>query len=177
MPRWTRAVFVLIVFVDVLNFFFEGNVWNTVHIPAFLQLFWYGGSTLILIYSQVYRFRKVSSPAQRQQTKWVVFGVSIGLVGFVGMSALFDPSLNDGSAMTYVYLNAILNLSLTAIPITLMFAILRQRLWNIDPLVNRTLVYAALSICVVLLYTLAILYLSRLFKPGITISYPFSPQP
>ncbi|MDQ0899636.1 histidine kinase [Paenibacillus sp. V4I7] len=163
-PRWTRAAFGLIVFVDVLNFFLEGNIWNSLHIPEFLQLFWYGGSTLILIYSQVYRFRKVSSPAQRQQTKWVVFGVSIGLVGFVGMSALFDPSLNDGSAMTYVYLNAILNLSLTAIPVTLMVSILRQRLWNIDPIVNRTLVYAALSICVVLLYTLAILYLSRLFQ-------------
>lgn len=163
-PRWTRFVFILIVFVDVLNFLYEGNMWNTLHVPEILQLVWYGSSTFILIYSQVYRFRKISSPAQRQQTKWVVYGVSIGLVGFVGMSALFDPSLNDGTIITYVYLNAILNLSLTAIPITLMFAILRQRLWNIDPLVNRTLVYAALSISVVLLYTVAVLYLSRLFQ-------------
>ncbi|WP_165822624.1 GAF domain-containing sensor histidine kinase [Paenibacillus montanisoli] len=163
-PKWTRFVFLLIVAVDGLQFIYHGQMWDRLGVPEFVQLIWYVGSTVILIYSQVYRFRKVSQPVQRQQTKWVVYGVSIGVVGFVGMSILFDPSLNDGSAITYVYLNAILNLSLTAIPITLALAILRERLWNIDPLVNRTLVYAALSVCVVLLYTFAVLYLSQLFQ-------------
>lgn len=163
-PKWTRFVFLLIVAVDALQFMYRGRIWDAFDVPEYIQLLWYVGSTMILIYSQVYRFRKVSQPVQRQQTKWVVYGVSIGFVGFVCMSILFDPGLNDGSATTYVYLNAILNLSLTAIPITLMMAILRKRLWNIDPLVNRTLVYAALSVCVVLLYTLAVLYLSQLFQ-------------
>jgi signal transduction histidine kinase len=163
-PKWTRFVFLLIVAVDVLQFIYRGQMWDSLAMPEYIQLLWYVGSTMILIYSQVYRFRKVSQPVQRQQTKWVVYGVSIGFVGFVCMSILFDPGLNDGSAITYVYLNAILNLSLTAIPITLMMAILRERLWNIDPLVNRTLVYAALSVCVVLLYTLAVLYLSQMFQ-------------
>ncbi|UUZ83783.1 hypothetical protein LJK88_08285 [Paenibacillus sp. P26] len=86
------------------------------------------------------------------------------MIGFIGMSILFDPRLNDGSALTYVYLNAILNLSLTAIPFTLTMAVLRHRLWDIDPLVKRTLVYAALSVCVVAIYTFAVLYLSRLFE-------------
>lgn len=163
-PRWTRFVFVLILIVDALSLAYEGRMWESFHIPDVFQLLWYGSSTLILIYSQVYRFRYVASAAERQQTKWVVYGASIGIIGFIGMSALFDPSLNDGSAMTYVYLNAILNLSLTAIPITLMFAVLRQRLWNIDPLVNRTLVYGSLSVCVVLIYTLTVLYLGQFFQ-------------
>ncbi|SDD82985.1 Histidine kinase-, DNA gyrase B-, and HSP90-like ATPase [Paenibacillus sp. UNCCL117] len=163
-PRWTRFVFFLIVVVDVLQFAYSGRLWTVFNVPEYVRLLWYVGSTVILIYSQVYRFRKVSGAVQRQQTKWVVYGVAIGFVGFLGMSVLFYPGFNDGSAITYVYLNAILNLSLTAIPITLMMAILRQRLWNIDPLVRRTLVYAALSVCVVLLYTMAVLYLSRLFQ-------------
>ncbi len=163
-PKWTRFVFLLIVAVDVLQFIYRGQMWDSLAMPEYIQLLWYVGSTMILIYSQIYRFRKVSQPVQRQQTKWVVYGVSIGFVGFVCMSILFDPSLNDGSAIAYVYLNAILNLSLTAIPITLMLAILRERLWNIDPLVNRTLVYTALSVCVVLLYTFAVLYLGQMFQ-------------
>jgi signal transduction histidine kinase len=131
-----------------------------------IQLLWYVSSTAVLIYSQIYRFRQVSSPAERQQTKWVVYGVSIGFIGFSGMSLLFDPRFHDGTALTYVYLNALLNLALTAIPVTLAMAVMRRRLWDIDPLVKRTLVYAALTVSVVLLYTCAVLYLGQLFQSG-----------
>lgn len=165
-PKWSRFVFVLIMIVDVMTLVYEGEMWEKFHIPAMFQFLWYGSSTLILIYSQVYRFRNRATAAERQQTKWVVYGASIGIVGFIGMSALFDPSLNDGTAMTYVYLNGVLNASLTAIPITLMFAVLRQRLWNIDPLVKRTLVYGSLSVCIVLIYTVIVFYLSRVFQTG-----------
>ena len=34
-----------------------------------------------LVYSVVYRYRRVSSPTQRQQTKWVVFGITLGIAG------------------------------------------------------------------------------------------------
>ncbi|WP_028551950.1 sensor histidine kinase [Paenibacillus sp. UNC451MF] len=163
-PRWTFVVFLFISIVDISSFFNQGSIWNKFGISAYLQLLWYTSSTLILIYSQIYRFLKVSSPAQRQQTKWVVYGLAVGMIGFVGMSILFDPSMNDGSAMTYVYLNALLNLSLLAIPFTLTMAILRHRLWDIDPLVNRTLVYGALSLCVAAIYILSVYYLSQLFE-------------
>lgn len=163
-PRWTVGVFILIVIVNVSSFFNHGMIWNEFSGSAFLLPLWYIGSTLILIYSQIFRFLKVSSPAQRQQTKWVVYGLAVGMIGFVGMSILFDPRLNDGSAMTYVYLNAILNLSLLAIPFTLTMAVLRHRLWDIDPLVKRTLVYGALSLCVAAIYIFSVYYLSRLFQ-------------
>jgi len=163
-PKWTRFIFLLIVLVNVMQLLYQGRMWERLHIPAIFLVLWYGSSTLILIYSQVYRFRHKASVAERQQTKWVVYGASIGIVGFIGMSALFNPNFNDGTVRTYVYLNALLNASLTAIPITLMFAVLRQRLWNIDPLVNRTLVYGSLSVCIILIYTVSVMYLGRLFQ-------------
>ncbi|CAG7614928.1 histidine kinase [Paenibacillus allorhizosphaerae] len=171
-PRWTFAAFLFITAVDVSSFFNHGSIWNEFNISAYLQLMWYTSSTLILIYSQIYRFRKVSSPAQRQQTKWVVYGLAIGMTGFVGMSILFDPHMNDGSALTYVYLNALLHLSLLAIPFTLTMAVLRHRLWDIDPIVNRTLVYGALSLSVAAIYIFSVYYLSRLFmtKDNLVIS-------
>lgn len=163
-PRWTRSFFIVIVLVDAVILMFDGNMWEKLNVPVFIQLLWFVSFTSALIYSQVYRFRKVSTPAERQQTKWVVYGVAVGFVGFIAMSILFDPRLHDGSAMTYVVLNGILHLALIAIPITLMTAVLRKKLWDIDPLVNRTLVYAALTVCVVLLYTAAVFYLSRVFQ-------------
>lgn len=163
-PKWTSFAFIFIAAFDATNLFYGGSIWTALDIPPYFQLLWYTSSTLILIYSQVYRFRKVSSPAQRQQTKWVVFGVSVGVVGFIVLSIMFDPNHNDGTALTYVFLNALLNMSLTAIPLTLTLAVLRHRLWDIDPLVKRTLVYLALSVSVIALYTFAVLYLSRLFQ-------------
>ncbi|WNR44029.1 GAF domain-containing sensor histidine kinase [Paenibacillus roseipurpureus] len=163
-PKWTRYVFALTVIVNVMSLVYSGQMWEAFHIPEIFKFLWYVSSTLILIYSQVYRFRNVASAAERQQTKWVVYGATIGIAGFVGMSALFVSSMNDGTVLTFVYLNALINASLTAIPITLMFAVLRQRLWNIDPLVNRTLVYGSLSVCIVLIYTVIVFYLSRVFQ-------------
>jgi signal transduction histidine kinase len=163
-PGWSRLFFAAIALVAVTNVFYGGSMWDSLHVHVLIQLLWYVSSTAVLIYSQIYRFRHVSSPAERQQTKWVVYGVSIGFIGFSGMSLLFDPRFHDGTALTYVYLNALLNLALTAIPVTLTLAVMRRRLWDIDPLVKRTLVYAALSVSVVLLYTCAVLYLGQLFQ-------------
>ncbi|MCZ8515282.1 GAF domain-containing protein [Paenibacillus filicis] len=163
-PRWTVGVFILIVIVNVSSFFNHGIIWNVFSGSAYLLALWYIGLTLILIYSQLFRFLKVSSPSQRQQTKWVVYGLAVGMIGFVGMSILFDPRLNDGSAITYVYLNAIINLCLLAIPFTFTMAVLRHRLWDIDPLVKRTLVYSALTLCVAAIYIFSVFYLSRLFE-------------
>ncbi|WP_186445574.1 histidine kinase [Paenibacillus cremeus] len=163
-PRWSVGVFIVILIVQVSSFINRGIIWNEMSGSAYLLAVWYIGSTLILVYSQIYRYLKVSSPAQRQQTKWVVYGLAVGLIGFIGMSILFNPAMNDGSALTYVYLNAFLNLSLLAIPLTLTMAVLKQRLWDIDPIVNRTLVYGALSLCVAAIYIFSVYYLSRLFE-------------
>jgi len=120
-------------------------------------------SMALLIYTQVYRYRKVSRPAQRQQTKWVVYGFAITTIGWTGMGILFDPDHLQGP-LWFFYLNVILYFILTIIPLTLTFAILRHRLWQIDPIVKRTMVYSALTVCIIVVYTLSVQYLSRLFQ-------------
>ncbi|MBW7475552.1 sensor histidine kinase [Paenibacillus oenotherae] len=162
-PRWTRYVMALIVIVDIANVFYDGDLWDVLHVPQSLQLVWYLSTTLLLIYAQLHRFRRISSPEQRQQTKWVVYGVAICFVGFGLISILFDPAFHNGSATYFIYLNAALHLSLSALPVTLTLAVLRRRLWDINPLVNRTIVYGALTLCIVLLYTAVVLYLGNLF--------------
>ena len=53
---------------------------------------------------------------------------------------------------------------LLLIPLSIAFAILRSRLWEIDIIINRTLVYAALSACIVGLYVLTVGGLSIIFQ-------------
>lgn len=162
-PRWTSIVFVLFFAEYILSFLFKSTWIDLQGWPFVAKGMWYLVAITILVYSQVYRFRRVSLPEERQQTKWVVYGFPVALAGFIGISLLFDPRYQYG-ALTYVYLNAILHFFLLIIPVTLTLAILRHRLWDIDPIVNRTLVYGALSISIVAVYTLTVLYLSRLFQ-------------
>ncbi|WP_307472742.1 GAF domain-containing sensor histidine kinase [Paenibacillus harenae] len=162
-PSWSRFVMALIAFVDIANIFFEGSLWQKLHFPMYIQFIWYLSTTFLLIYAQVHRFRRISSPEQRQQTKWVVYGVAVCFIGFAVISMLFNPAFYNGNAAYFLYLNAALHLCLSALPVTLTLAVLRRRLWDINPLVNRTIVYGALTVCIVLLYTAVVLYLGKQF--------------
>ncbi|WP_182303750.1 histidine kinase [Cohnella cholangitidis] len=163
-PSWSKYPMMLIAAVGVVNFFYQGSLWEKLHLPVAVQFVWYLSTTLLLIYAQLRRFKRFSSPEQRQQTKWVVYGVTVCFFGFALISILFDPSFYNGKANSFIYLNAVLHLCLSALPVTLTLAVLRRRLWDINPLVNRTLVYGALTICVALLYTAVVLYLGNLFR-------------
>jgi hypothetical protein len=111
--------------------------------------------------AQIYRFRRVSDQSQRQQTKWVVFGLtamSIGLVG-AALPSLFVPALRTPGPQQALYdeVSGLISVAaLLLIPITLGIAILRSRLWDIDILINRTLVYAGLSVSVIGVYVLVV---------------------
>jgi hypothetical protein len=125
------------------------------------------GATLSLIALQVYRYRRVSTPLQRQQTKWVVAGIAftfgplvIGLtLDYALLTQLFTQS-----ALVSMLVQWFLDLLLLLFPLSLGFAILRYRLWDIGVLINRTLVYGALTITLGLIYTGLIIGLQALFR-------------
>jgi hypothetical protein len=115
--------------------------------------------------SQVYRYRRVSGPVQRQQTKWVVFGMVSGALGAVGFAApLYSSSTlaQFGSLYTFVFITGLAG-SLLLIPLSIGIAILRHRLWDIDIVVNRTLVYGTLTVSLALVYLSGIVLLQRVF--------------
>ncbi len=118
------------------------------------------------VYGQVYRYRRVATLLQRQQIKWL----GLGLAGFV-LSALISAFINpfpasSGDTPIGVRLLAvtIIILCLSFFPIALTFAIVRHRLWDIDLVLNRTLVYGGLTAAIVVLYALLIGGLSALFQ-------------
>ncbi len=120
------------------------------------------------LYAQFYRYRRVSSSTERQQTKWVVYGFALWL-GYILLSSLpyyYLESLPAGSPVPSWALASVLGwfLALNIVPICLTIAVTRYRLWDIDVIINRSLVYGALTACIVILYVLIVGGVGALFQ-------------
>ena len=158
-PRWTRWLWGVVIVFWAVNGFFP-----LLHSSILAGVVFLGFVCSILV-AQIYRYRRVSSAGQRQQTKWVVFGLSIGFGGFlvINIFAAFFPSLVPQGPLADLILNTDLYLFLLLIPLSIGIAILRSRLFDIDIIINRTLVYGILTVSVVGLYVLVVGYLGALF--------------
>jgi len=106
----------------------------------------------------VYRYLRKADQAQRQQVKWVVFGITTGLGGIVGVTLLgvIFPTLGPPSLFDALGVRSAQIFLLLLIPLSIGVAILRYRLWDIDIIINRTLVYGALTTFIVSVYVLMV---------------------
>jgi hypothetical protein len=116
------------------------------------------------VVAQLYRYHLVSSRIERQQTKWIVFGVTatylIELVYNFG-SALF-PSFFSTTSLANLILLPLGNVVPILIPLSFGFAILRYRLWDIDVIIHRTLVYSTLTVLLAVIYEVSVFTLQSL---------------
>jgi hypothetical protein len=162
-PRWTRWLAVAFIVNDVPDVLFpelysRSPSLETVSYLVFL------GIVVSMVWSQIYRFLRVSSPAQRQQSKWVVFGLTLGIAGTFPSKLPVDLSLVGGDTpLTLLLLKVGFTLSLLLIPLSIGIAVLRSHLFDIDLLINRTLVYGSLTAVLVALYFSGIVLLQRVF--------------
>jgi len=149
-PRWVRWLMVGLIAYWGAAVFLPTSQFS---IPLRFMLFLGLGVSQVLV--QVYRYRRVSSPLERQQTRWVVFGIVVGLGG-IGIEIVvlyaFLPLFFHLSAFAYMIGSAVITILLLFFPLSLGIAILRSRLWDIDIIINRTLVYGSLTAMLALLY-------------------------
>ena len=107
-----------------------------------------------LLGGQIYRYRRISTPTERQQTKWVIAslaGVILLQIG-VNLPFLFFPSLRPPGSL-YQLVHDMLDLLVALlIPLSIAIAMLRYRLWEVDILISRALVYGSLSGMLALIY-------------------------
>jgi hypothetical protein len=151
-PSWIRwlALVYGIGFFGLWNFTPFGPLsWPPLLFGAAVLLVW--GSFPI---AQIYRYARVSDTTQRQQTKWVVFGVAVALAGalttiYTLEAAVDIPPEEVGSKMLSLLLMDTFGL---LIPLSIGVAMLRYRLFDIDVVINRTLVYGSLTVMLALLY-------------------------
>jgi len=119
--------------------------------------------------AQIYRYLRVSNPIQRQQTKWVVFGAAVAISSFTIISyvypALVPVSSRPHSFIYFFVEPVIVYLFAIFIPLSIAFSILRYRLYDIDLIINRTLVYGLLTGTIALVYWGSVVGLQALFRP------------
>jgi hypothetical protein len=122
---------------------------STVFLPMFTAGIFLG------VYAQVYRFLKISTPVERQQTKWVIFGLLTLVAAILTYSVFVEFFPPESSAVKLAFNLAIFSLLAPMIiffPVTFVISILRYRLWDIDLIVRRTLLYAIVTGTLALVY-------------------------
>ncbi len=162
-PRWTWIVSLWWT-AHILSFNapapYNFNYWPPLLQAAdvFLLLF---GSALAI---QVYRYRRVYTPIERQQTKWLVVGFATGMLLFVffGFALPIVPGLNAPDSPAQLLDSVSGALLFMSIPVGVGIAILRYRLWDIDAIINKALVYGTLTALLAGVYTGLIIGLESL---------------
>ncbi len=163
-PHWMRWTSVVLLAGLVPLAFIAPLTLNT---PlGWLVVLVFLGELATLVVVQVHRYRLVSSPLERQQTKWVVFSLAVLVtLGFGGeLPALIFPTLAEPGSLYQLAVGTIITCLGLLIPLSFGFAMLRYRLWDIDVLINRTLVYGALTVILTAVYVGLIIGLQALLR-------------
>jgi hypothetical protein len=159
-PRWSRWLALAAIVVVAPSSLFPHSLLSTLRYPLLNALVSFVLAGVIL-FLQSYRYTRVSDATQRQQTKWVVLGLVVALGGYLVFP--FVDALFPGGLLASLLANTAYFVLLLFLPISIAIAILRYRLYEIDLLINRTLVYGSLTATLVALYFVGIVVLQRLF--------------
>jgi hypothetical protein len=154
-PRWSWLLILLTIIPDVPTSVFP----DLLPVLGFVSLLVCFGGTLFIM---VYRYVRVFDAVQRQQTKWFVYAFVIGilLAALSSVSSAVVPANSPYQLLS----TAITPLFFAFIPLGVGIAILRYRLWDIDILINRTLVYGSLTALLALVYVGLVIGLGALVR-------------
>ena len=177
-PPWTLPVALVWALLILPAIFFSDGALSLTAWPAVLQALLLIAFAASGLFAQVYRYVHVSTPIQRQQAKWAVLGLTAAAVGPLAYFFSFDgiALLSETSVPNIVYRRmgsdvftfsmairligiSLLGFGLLLFPISFAVAIMRFRLWDIGVVVNRTLVYGALTATIVAAYISSVVLL------------------
>ncbi len=164
-PHWTRPLVLLLMAMAALLPF---SPFAYPSLPALLVLVAW---LIVGAAVQVYRYHFVYTPLEQQQTKWVIFGFAVAMIGFIvafvlppvlAPEQISPPNGAVHSVLGLFYVMVAIPLAFAPallIPLSLAFSIMRYRLWDIDLIIRRTLIYSALTLALALVYFVSVIVL------------------
>jgi hypothetical protein len=114
---------------------------------------------LAALASVVVRFRSARGE-ERQQLKWFTFVVAAELVLLPGLGSVAEQVAPEVGVLV------VFPASISLIPLAIGLAVLRYRLYDIDRIINRTLVYGLLTVLLGATYTVSVFGLGQLLSPA-----------
>jgi hypothetical protein len=163
-PRWSWLLAVLWLVLAIFNEVsgpYNINSWPPL-LNAAVEVLTYGGTLGVLIY----RYVRVFSYSQRQQAKWLLFGFG-GVFVLIILYDLFGslvPGLGAPDSLYQLANGTITTITFLFVPLSVGIAIFRARLWDIDVLIRRTLVYTTLTVILVVIYVGLVLVFGTLLR-------------
>lgn len=177
--RWPRGVLMLRITAAGAAASLLGTIWNPADLPGVRgyrnpvgieslldasdyllvvgSIVWFGPALFASARGLYVRFRG-SSGAERQQLKWFVSAGFATLLLYVTGSAFYNMGGFELAGTIALF-------GVPLLPLATAIAILRYRLYDIDRIVNRTLVYGALSLVLAAAYLLIVVLLQGLLSP------------
>lgn len=161
-PRWTGIMAVSIAvwslvwpFYAPANPYLGHNLW-----PFFVLSLIFGTGVL----AQLYRYFRVVDQEQKQQTKWVVFGLTVSVLGdFITHVPWHLWHLQHGSDLLFLLIHhPFFALSQLLVPLSIGFSILKYGLWEIDFILNRTLVYGLITTFMAVVWAITVKTLEQI---------------
>jgi serine/threonine-protein kinase len=168
-PGWLKFAAPLLVFMMLGIYVFPESpfFWEKLGLAPYLVITttWYFFSFGVCIY----RYRHHATLAQRQQIRWVFIGALGPLLWFIlfELSNLFIPALNDSTVFAAGFQMVARLLSIfmfLMLPFSIAISIARSRLFDIDLIINRSLVYGTLTFGLVLAFAMLLGTISLVFK-------------
>lgn len=160
LPYWTRYVALLWSLFVTSSVYSDWFDWNS-PLSGLIVVPLLGA----MLYSQIYRYRKVSTPAQKEQIKWLIVAIALNVPLVIGTGiAQYAASVSSAGENVAVYLliaNTFEFLGNMLLVLAVGIAILRYRLWDIEVVVNRTLIYAPLSLILVVIFAASVALINQ----------------
>lgn len=173
-PRWSRwASGLFLLFIAGYAFFPNTNA-SWANWPSPLGVILVLGIIFISVTAVIWRYRHRATAVQRQQIKWVAAGfllMSFNLLIDYAVWNVYPAVTGDDLIVTgrqavlwELGQDTLWYASSILFALCIGFAVFRRRLWDVDPILNRTLVYGGLTALIAVLYILIVSVLGALFQ-------------